>query len=121
MAIDACVSQYASVCSLNVSVLKLSASSCTNPVVPTRSTSAEFSAPTAAHVNTKNNAVRKVPPRSTMLSPADHLRLAFLTLPTRAKPAQPSEARTLLPGCQLPPSLHHRQHHRAPPRYEECR
>src|ERR1039458_4953498 len=81
MAIDACVSQYASVCSLSVSVLKLSASSCTNPVVPTRSTSAEFSAPTAAHVNTKNSAVRKVPPRSTMLSPADRLGGACFSLP----------------------------------------
>src|ERR1017187_3492516 len=108
MAIDACVSQYASVCSLSVSVLKLSASSCTNPVVPTRSTSAEFSAPTAAHVNTKNSAVRKVPPRSTMLSPADRLGGAGFSLPIRF------QVRTLLRRA-FPPSLHHRQHHRAPP------
>src|SRR5215472_9627277 len=38
----ACVSQYARVCSRGVSALKLSASSCTKPVLPTRSTSTEF-------------------------------------------------------------------------------
>src|ERR1039458_4249116 len=108
MAIDACVSQYASVCSLSVSVLKLSASSCTNPVVPTRSTSAEFSAPTAAHVNTKNSAVRKVPPRPTMLSRVSQWW-------GRLQPGNPLPGSDSSPPRLLPPSLHHRQHHRAPP------
>src|ERR1035437_5845917 len=70
MAIDACVSQYANVCSFRVSVLKLSASSCTNPVVPTRSTRVKWSAANAAQVKRKRNPVRKASPLTTMLSPS---------------------------------------------------
>src|SRR5205823_394797 len=47
MAIAACVSQYASACSFKVSAPKLGVSNWTNPVVPTRSTSAEFPAAVA--------------------------------------------------------------------------
>src|ERR1035441_11027878 len=68
MAIEACVSQYASVCSFNLSVWKLSASSCTNPVVPTRSTSVECSAATAAPVKSKKSAVRKYSPLHLMVA-----------------------------------------------------
>src|SRR5260370_10373257 len=72
MATDAWVSQYASVCSCKLSVLKLSASSCTNPVVPTRSTSVGFSAARAAQVRPKNSTVRKESPLNTMVSPSPH-------------------------------------------------
>src|ERR1017187_2059107 len=103
MAIDACVSQYASVCSLSVNVLKLSASSCTNPVVPTRSTSAEFSAPTA-HVKTKNSAVRKVPPRPSMLSRVSQW---WGRLPPAHPPPRPDSS----PPPPLPPPPPHPPHH----------
>src|ERR1022692_3363279 len=105
MAIDACVSQYASVCSLSVSVLKPSASSCTNLVGPTRSTSAEFSAPTAAHVNTKNSAVRKVPPLSPMLSRVSQWW-------GRLQPANPLPGSDSSPPRLLPPSLHRSEERR---------
>src|SRR5260370_28747587 len=72
MATEAWVSQYARVCSSKLRVLKLSASSCTKPVVPTRSTSVECSAASAAQVKPRKSTVRKESPLNTMVSPSPH-------------------------------------------------